>query len=536
MTKKRKLYLVPLLFAMILSLSGCSKAVENKENEVNSKDNNQVVIAISSEPTTLDPAQGWGHGSAPLIHSTLVEYLADMSFQNDLATAYELSKDGLSWTFHIREDAYFTDGEQVTAEDIAFTFDIAKESQSSLDLTFMEQVEVLDEFTVSFRLKKPTATFLNTLASVGIVPAHGYSEDYGMDPIGSGPFQFVGWNKGEQLILKANESYYREVPAMEEVVLVFMEEDSAFAAAKAGQVDVALVSPSIAHNQEIEGYHLESITTLDNRGFTLPVEANRGEVTESGYPVGNDVTSDLVIRQALAYGIDREQIALDAVYGYGDPAYSENDGMPWSNPEVIIETDVDYAIRLLENHGWIDSDGDGIREKDGIKAEFTCIYPSGDSLRQSVGMAAAQQAKKLGINIIVEGTSWDDISKRMFTDAVLMGWGSSNPYTSYSLFHSDNRLKDDYYNPEGYQNETVDQYLSFAMEALTVEESYEYWKLAQWDGTTGTSMKGDSPWVWLVNIKHLYFVRDGLDIGEQQLHEHGASMTLIQNLKQWSWK
>jgi peptide/nickel transport system substrate-binding protein len=529
------------LYSFVLAgiMTGCGTSKNQNTNQggngnlLEAKDS--AVIAISSEPTSLDPCIGWGHGTTPLVQSTLVEYLQNMTFKNDLATDYDLSTDGLTWTFHIREDAYFTDGERVSASDVAFTFMTAKESQSSIDLTFMDKAEAVSDFTVKFTLNKPTSTFLNTIASTGIVPEHAYDKDYGTKPIGSGPYKFVQWKVGEQILLEANENYYEAVPAIKKVALVFMEEDAAFAAAKSGQVDVALISASLAANNEIIGYRIESISTLDNRGFTLPIEPNTGKLNASGYKIGNEVTSNLAIRQALAYGVDRNRIAKDAVYGYGDPAYSENDGMPWNNPEVKIETDVDYAKKLLSDDGWVDSNEDGILEKDGLKAEFTCIYPSGDSVRQAVALAAAEQAKELGIKIVVEGTSWDDISKRMFTDAVLMGWGATNPYTSYSLYHSDNKLRDDYYNPEGFDNKTVDGYLEKAMEAQTTKEAYENWQLAQWDGTTGTSMKGDCPWVWLVNIQHVYFVKDGLNIGEQQLHAHGASMTLIQNLKEWDW-
>lgn len=150
-------------------------------------------------------------------------------------------------------------------------------------------------------------------------------------------------------------------------------------------------------------------------------------------------------------------------------------------------------------------------------------------------MSAAAQARQIGISIQVEGTSWDDISKRMFSDAVLMGWGASNPYTSYLLYHSDNKLRDDYYNPEGFSNPTVDAYLDAALHAATAEEANAQWKLAQWDGKTGTAMQGDCPWVWLVNIRHIYYVRDGLDIGDQQLHAHGDSWPLVQNLRDWTW-
>ena len=541
---KKQMVSLLLSTAMILGLmTGCGGAgkethtadLSQTEKVGESEGRGEVIISISSEPDSLDPCMGWGHGTTPLVQSTLVEYKQDMSFRNDLATEYHLSEDGLVWTFKIRDDVKFTDGEALTASDVVFTFNTAKSSQSSLDLTFMDKVEAPDDVTVIFTLKKPTSTFLNTVATVGIVPEHAYDEDYGMHPIGSGPFKFVQWNKQEQLILEANEDYYGTVPAMKKVIIVFQDEDAAFAAVKAGQVDIGLTAATLATN-EIEGYKVEAITTVDNRGLTLPVSPAEGKMTESGYPYGNDVTCHIEIRQALAYGIDREMIADAALNGFATPCYSENDGFPWNNPEVKIETDADYAKQLLADAGWADTDGDGIVEKDGLKAEFTCLYPSGDSVRQAIAMAAAQQAKTLGILMNVEGTSWDDISKRMFSEAVCMGWGSSNPYTTYCLFHTDNMLKDDYYNPEGYSNPVVDGYLNGAMEALTVEEANKNWQLSQWDGTTGTAMKGDCPWVWLVNIQHLYYVREGLNIGEQQLHAHGSSMPLLQNLKDWTWE
>ena len=286
---------------------------------------------------------------------------------------------------------------------------------------------------------------------------------------------------------------------------------------------------------QVAGYTVKAVTSVDNRGLTLPVEPDTGKTTESGYPIGNNVTCNLELRQAIAYAIDRQQVAMAALNGFGSPCYSENDGMPWNNPEVALETDVEYAKKLLADGGWADTDGDGIVEKDGIKAEFTCLYGSGDSVRQAVAMAAAEQLRGVGIQMNVEGTSWDDISKRMFSNAVLMGWGAANPYESYCLYHSSYALRDDYYNPEGYSSPVTDSYLEAAMEALDTETAYQNWKLAQWDGSTGTSMKGQCPWVWIVNVQHVYYVRDGLDIGPQQLHPHGASMPLLKNLKDWTW-
>ena len=86
----------------------------------------------------------------------------------------------------------------------------------------------------------------------------------------------------------------------------------------------------------------------------------------------------------------------------------------------------------------------------------------------------------------------------------------------------------DYYNPGFYQNEKVDDYMTKALTATDLNEAMEYWKKAQWDGTTGVSAKGDAPWAWLVNIDHLYLVKDGLSIGKQRIHPHGHGWPVTQ--------
>lgn len=526
-----KVKIVPVVLlslALVIFMTGCRKV----ENE---RDKESIVIAIGSEPETLDPTKGWGHGSSPIIQSTLVKYNSDLKFENDLAADYVLSSDGLVWRFTIRSDAAFTDGERVTADDVAFTLMTAKSSHSSVDLTYMESAVALDDTTLEITLNAPASIFLNTLASIGIVPRHSYGDDYGRNPIGSGPYKLVEWTPQKQIIFTANENYYGEAPKIKNVTVVFMGEEAALAAVQAGQVDVAYTSATLA-SVKVDGYHIEAITSADNRGFTLPLTPNEGKTTESGAVIGNDVTSRIEIRHAIAYTIDRNQIADVVLNGFGRPAYSENDGMPWNNSSVKIETDVEYAKKLLLDAGWKDSDGDGILENGSLKAEFKCVYPSGDSVRQALSMAVAEQVRKIGIKIDVEGLSWDEITKVMFSQAVLMGWGSANPNETYYLYRSEGAYKDDFYNPEGYMSEVTDSYLDKAMAALTAEEANEYWQKVQWDGETGTCMYALCPWVWIVNLDHVTFVKDGLSTGEQPIHGHGNSLALIQNLSEWEWQ
>lgn len=508
-----------------------------KTNESQEK-KSEVTIGFSSEGDSFDPCTGFGYTGSPL-YSNLVKVNGDDQLENDLATDYTVSDDALTWTFQIRDDVKFTNGDALKASDVAFTFNTAKEKATYMDLTMMESCTAKDDTTVEFKLTKPCVTFIYTVAQMGIVPEKAYSDKFGMSAdqiIGSGPYKMVQWDKGQQFILEANEDYYGDKPEIERAVFLIQEEDARFVAAKAGEVDIALISETLA-TTEIEGMHVEKVESVDNRGITLPTVPDEGKKTEDGYKIGNNITCDVNVRKALCYGVDRQQIIDEALNGLAKPAYSECDGMPWWNEEDVIETDVDYAKELLEQSGWKDTDGDGIREKDGNKLAFHLMYFAGDSMRQAVAMSVANQAKEnLGFDITVEGVSEDDTIKRMFSEPMIMGWGSDSPMTSYMLFHSSNAGKTDWYNPEFYMSDKTDEYLDKAMNSLTIEDSYEWWQKAQWDGETGTSMKGEAPWAFFVNMTHLYYVKDGLNIGNQRIHAHGQAWPLIANLAEWSWE
>ena len=108
--------------------------------------------------------------------------------------------------------------------------------------------------------------------------------------------------------------------------------------------------------------------------------------------------------------------------------------MPWWNEETVTtDNDVDLAKKILTDGGWIDADGDGILEKDNIKAEFNLVYPSGDQLRQSLAMVVADMVKPIGINIVIEAKTWDEIEAVLHKDAILMGWGSQDPLEMYKV-------------------------------------------------------------------------------------------------------
>lgn len=512
-----------LLFVAMFTLSACTQTPTHNPG--------QLVIALSSEPEEgFDPCVGWGRYGSPLIQSTLVTLDADLNVVYDLATDYTISDDGYTWTFNLRDDVLFSTGEPLTAQDVAFTFQTAKASASVVDLTVLKTVEATSDTQVVFTLEVPQITFLYTVAQTGIVSQADYNDAYYCNPIGSGPFTLLQWDKGQQVILGINPYYYGDLPTFEQVTILFMSEETAYLAAQQGQVDVAITSSTYAENT-IPGMTLQAFQSVDNRGLTLPVLPDTGATTALGDPIGNDVTSDLAVRQALSYGIDREQLIVDCLNGYGSGAYSECDGLPWGNPDNVVDYDPTLAVTLLAQDGWLLNPDTGIRERDGLPAAFTLLYSASDSVRQGLALAVSQQAKALGIDIQVEGTSWEDIDRRMYANAVLMGWGAQNPLETYYLYHSSN-AGIDYYNPEYYTNDETDALLEAAMSATTTDESTALFQQVQ----ANVSTQGDCPWVWLVNVDHLYFVRDGLSLGDQKIHPHGHAWPVVGNLNQWTWE
>ena len=494
-----------------------------------------VSMPVSSEPDAgFDPFVSWGcgeHVHEPLIQSTLLTTKADMGFENDLATAYSCSDDGLTWTFTIRTDAKFTNGKPVTAHDVAYTINgVANNEASECDLTMVDKAVAVDDETCEIRLNKPFNALLYTLAVIGIVPDGGHDADYGSNPVGSGRYMLEQWDRGQQVILKANPDYYGEAPKIERVVVVFMEEDASLAAARSGQVDVAFTSATFA-SQQPKGYDLLNCASVDSRGISLPTIAPGATHKQTGeeYPAGNAVTQDLALRRAINYGVKRQTLIDNVLNGYGQIAYSVGDNMPWSSDAMKCEEDLARAKALLDEAGWVPG-ADGVRAKDGVTAAFDLYYSSSDSVRQAIAMEFANQMNELGIKVTPKGASWDDIYQHQFSDPVVWGWGSNSPIEVYNLNYSTGNG-----NYACYENAAVDAHLDAALANPVVADSYGEWKLAMWDGENGVAPQGAATWVWFANVDHLYFVTEGLKVAEQKPHPHGHGWSIVNNVDQWSW-
>lgn len=489
---------MPLILVLVL-LSGCGGKTQHPSPD---KAAVTVVMPPTSEPEAgFDPAFGWGAGEhvhEPLIQSTLTVTNPDLTIGYDLATDMRVSEDGLAWTVKIREGVKFTDGTALTATDVAFTYNAARDASSVNDFTMLDRAEAADDTTVVFHMNRPFSIWPYTMATLGIVPEDSYDPaTYGSNPIGSGRYMLKQWDRGQQVILEANPDYYGEKPKMERVNLLFMEEDAAFLAVQAGQADLAYTSATYA-GQTVDGFSLLSVPTVDNRGVNLPV-------------TGNEFPSDAAVRRAINTGIDRRRMIDNVLSGYGAPAYSVCDGMPWYSPANEVAYDPEGARAVLS--------GAGIK--------LTIHYAAGDSVRQGLAAELANQLKELGVEADIKGVGWDTAYTDALTNPLVWGWGAHTPMELYNLYHTAPGSNTALYSP--YANEKADELMDAALSCADLEESYTLWQRAQ------EEIAKDVPWVWLVNVDHLYWVRDGLRVAEQKLHPHGHGWSIVNNVDQWEW-
>jgi len=473
----------------------------------------ELVVAVdirNGEPEGgFDPLTGWasGHGTEPLIQSRLYRVNVNDTLESDLATDYTTSSDLKSYEVTIRDGVKFTDNSLLTAEDVAFTYNMAKEN-GAVDLGTLEEATAVDDNTVRFTLNKPDSTFPYKFASLGIVPSDSYDNTtYGQNPIGSGPYKLSQWDKGQQAIFEINDDYYGEKPYYKKITNLFIDHDAAFAAAQKGEVDIIELPLSFA-NETIDGMSKVNISSIDLRGITLPVVASGG-TTEDGSPIGNDVTSDIAIRQALNVGINRDEIIKGSYNGYGIASTTITDpSLPFNYQQTISDGDIDEAKRILGEGGWTDTDNDGIVEKDGRKAEFNLVYFTGgadSNFRQSIALQVSEQAKEFGIAITPVGKSLDEIIPGVgYSDAFVLGAGNPNPYYIYGHL-SGSEMRNEYNNMPSYNNSEVDALMEQAM-SQNLESSYSTWARAV------ELSQNDIPFVWIGSHDFLYFVSDSLDI------------------------
>lgn len=493
-----------------------------------------VYIGGSIFDSSMDPVKGFMSYGYPFVNEALIQADTNSEYVADLATDWEVSEDALTYTFNLREGVTFSDGTPFTAEDVVFTYEEVQKNQANnenVDLTKLKSVEADGDYKVVFTLNECYSPFLDTVAMLQIVPSDSYnSETFDTAPIGTGAYKVAQYDTNQQIILQINDSYWGGTPDIEQVNIISMDQDTAYSNAVSGQLDVVMVGSTYI-NETIDNMTLHKLETMDVRNVSLPTLTEQVMKDSQGneYNVGNNVTSDIAVRKALSIGINRQEIIDNAFNGEGKPAVNFTDNLPWASTDDYEDNQVDEAKKILEDAGWTDADGDGIREKGDLKCSFDLIAPGNDEDRYKLATALAENAKNLGIEINVRNESWDVAVVEENTTPIVWGWGQFSPTVIYSTYDSEMFLEAQYANVTGYTNADCDAAIEKAFAASSQADANAAWKEAQAIGDS------EYPYLYLVNIEHSYFVKDNLDISEatQIPHPHGHGSPIICNLKDW---
>jgi peptide/nickel transport system substrate-binding protein len=458
------------IIALVLAalLIGCSQ-VEKGVSEVKETKEVKELLKVGEmwNIRGVDPAK---RGTLPkekaMIVECLVEANPDFTLKPGLAESWE-QIDATHWRFHLRKGVKFHDGSVMKAENVKWSIERALKDPTIKSLTKIKKIKVVDDYTIDFITEEPYAAFPATLeySKLAIVSPNSEMDENGViiRPIGTGPFKFVKWDTAtETLYLEGFDDYWKAKPNLDELVIKAIPDPASRAVAvEKGEVDFTCDVPygDVERLSKEEGLNVEIHSTA--RVYQLTFGSLEGTPYE-----------DVRVRKAISYAIDRKAIAEKALHGCAEPAYGII--LPtlwWANKNIAgYEYNPEKARELLKEAGWVDTDKDGIVEKDGREFSVTIYtYPQRPGLKP---MAEAIQAylKDIGIKAEVRVMDWSAIKKYMGKEdmklsAYHLTMVPDPDYYLRKTYHSDGS-----YNSWGYSNPEMDRLLEEGLKTFDLKE------------------------------------------------------------------
>ena len=365
-----------------------------------------------------------------------------------LADSWETSDDGLTWTFHLNKDAKWHDGKPVTSEDVAYTYRRILDEEQGLYIDAVKQIESIetpDKHTVVFKTREPSVQMLNTY--VYILPKHIWKDvppeetkSFKNEPvIGSGPFQAVEWKEGQFARLKTNPEYFRGAPQIDEIIFQFYDNDDTMVQAlKNGDVDYIQGIPinlfrSLENQQGIETNSAPD-PGFTELGFNL-YEPTPEVIEEFDAPkttTGNPALLDPLVREAINWSIDEEELTQKILQGEGIPGSTV---VPPALAKYHLQLkeseiqgfDTERSKELLKEAGWEDTNGDGTVDKDGEELELRLFVRSEDKDSVTAGQFIEDWFEEAGIGLETKAISDTALTDAIYAadyDMFIWGWGS----------------------------------------------------------------------------------------------------------------
>lgn len=435
----------------------------------------------------------------------------------NVAESYEISEDGKTYTFKLNKGIKFTNGQELTAKDVAFTFTsicdpsydgprmdavsnlVGYEEYNKGDAKSVEGIKVIDDHTISFTNKNTDAAGIWNF-SYGIMPESVYGFEKGnfqavkdklLQPVGSGAYKFVHFKPGQEVKFEKNADYWKGEPKIPYVVMKVTNGQTLLQELMAGTVDIDRV-----------GAKPENIDPLKQAGFL-----NMDFYMQNGYGFmgmnyGSDKVKDPKVRQALLYGLNREGFMQSYYQGYGQVYNSHILPTSWAyNPDVPkYEYNPEKAKELLDEAGWKDTNGNGIRDKDGVELELQWLTYTDSKYVDALIPIVQQSWEQIGVKVTPElmefGTMVDKVDKREY-DVFNMAWNLSIDPDPSGIFAISQDVPGGF-NNIGWRNEEADKLLKEGKGTTNQEErkkAYDEWQL---------KFSEDVPYILLGNAQEMF--------------------------------
>ena len=447
MRKRRQRVAASIGLGIVLGLIVQSAAIGQDESPSAADEKVSFTVGTTNDAITFNPMfmlETPEYATADLMWETFLGWeQEDFDTTGHLATDWEQSDDGLTWTFNVRDDVTWHDGQPLTAGDIAYTFNwiLDQKVGNFIDyLPFTDEITAPNDTTLEWKTTIPTGAPVYP-PYVYIMPEHVLSQydkksDFKKwkgfpDPIGSGPFRLVEWRRGDFWRLEANPDYWGGAPKIDEFVFrVFQNEDAVIEALKQGEIDFA---------DELSANLFDSLT--DESNVTANVGSPSYFIQMSFNQCTNEVayckdtgfnhhpaTLDPDFRLAVEHAIDREVLVDRVKLGYGTPGATVIMQPKWhQDPPDLVTYDPDEANRILDEAGYADTDNDGIRETpDGEPMELRFIVRTESPETVDAGEFIVEWLRDIGVSLTTEAVNDNKLTDVWYSndyDMYIWGWG-----------------------------------------------------------------------------------------------------------------
>jgi peptide/nickel transport system substrate-binding protein len=450
-----------------------------------------LIIGALSDPATLNPLVSTTTEEMDIIERIFLKLLDEqddfLTFHPRLARSWKFSEDGLAITFELRNDVKWTDGTPCTAHDVRFTWELQKDTTIAWphrDLKDrISNVEIIGDHTVRFHFTQRYPYQLMDANDGVIVPKHLLAEiphdqfhnhSFGRRPVGNGPFLLKEWVSNQYIELAPNPDYYEQgKPHLKRVVFRFAPDGlSLLMQLKAGEIDCLEAIPPEAVVELNRDYKHIRIYKYPSR-----------DVTFIAWNQKNDLFADRDVRRALTMAIDRKAIIETLMNGMGVECKSPMSPLIWAyDPNIEpLPFDAEKSKRILSEHGWRDTDADGVIDKDGKPFEFEMNTNSGTQLRVDIMTMAEAYLKKVGVKVNIRPLEWNHFIDKVIASDLsswVLGWGLETKADLGGHWHS-RASEPGGYNRFYYNNAVVDSLIDLARNTMDPELARDLWYRCQ---------------------------------------------------------